>query len=633
MKKIFIILSLIYVFARINVKASITIDLTGKKPLLQETAIGTGQNIQPDGVFKGGWNKYGSYKDIDGNTITTYWSCKGTKCQILSVNDSYPDRYSIKSDYHPTITPPTPTTNSNKYECYRKELGNNKYDYKWSNKKIDEYEIISEIDDDKLCSNLNTCVLKDSDNSINPTYTCQNNISTSKIENSSLCSVDKNNYYEFKCTESFVANYEPQLENDSLKLTMDNNGLSIGFDYRIMLSVIKLCTGVFDDKLYNESYDKTKEIVSKFNSNTDSKYANYYNTIFEEIKSYPVRYNEKYNSYVEDVTTSELNSANFDAEMIVSYRDSKTDKTINNSYIFDKKMISRNVEKQKIENKCDNVETIDDVVNTVNNEDECSKKCRFNSKDIPSECISNNCSMANHGSNCYSVSQICVDEHIKKCQDSCNNTIVKAETTSHSNCTNNESLQVTLHDGNVVTPFSVKVVEKYELTAPQTYLDASGKVVNRVYYNNIDENNSKYVDGGHRFYLNNIQNGSDYTITTVIKNLGENKESSITNSNCPISINNSSGKYRIINTKNPFVNNDRLNSLNNNWKNNLFDFTNITDSNKDNMYTFNLSKDNIKEIKSNNRNDNDIYLGTCKNINNQNGIMYDICDIINSKNN
>ncbi len=180
-----------------------------------------------------------------------------------------------------------------------------------------------------------------------------------------------------------------------------------------------------------------------------------------------------------------------------------------------------------------------------------------------------------------------------------------------------------------VHEFTATIVETYEFSPPQVYLNNIGEVVKTVYNNQSDEGNDKYINGGHRIYLDKARVGSNYTIDTEITGLGIKKDSSIRNKNCKFDVveSKSSEAYRIINTKNPFINDDRLNNLNNNWKNIVFDFTNVIDSKEGALYTFDLSREDISNIKADNHSNREAYLGTCNEKSHSN-VMSRICGII-----
>ena len=169
------------------------------------------------------------------------------------------------------------------------------------------------------------------------------------------------------------------------------------------------------------------------------------------------------------------------------------------------------------------------------------------------------------------------------------------------------------------------------MTAPKSYLDSVGNVVKTIRNTETFTNSNNYIDGGHKFYLDNISVETDNTIGTQIKKLGFKGGSVINNSNCKFNIvENAKESYRIINPDNPFVSKERLNALkNSNWKNDTFDFTSITNSNIGVLYTFDLSRKDIVEIKKDNSNNNDAYLGTCSNAKNLTGTVKRMCDIIN----
>ncbi len=151
----------------------------------------------------------------------------------------------------------------------------------------------------------------------------------------------------------------------------------------------------------------------------------------------------------------------------------------------------------------------------------------------------------------------------------------------------------------------------------------------------VSETYSGGIDGGNKFYTDINSDTGDFTLTILVSNLGKKVKSTITNSKCVGTMSESTELYRIVETDNPFVNKNRLNSINNNWKNSKFDFTQSISNYSGNMYVFNLSRSNINEIKEDNKRDNNSYIGTCdKTTNKLSSAMESVCDTIkNSKNN
>ncbi len=549
-----------------------------------------------------------------GCTITVQdRGCSNGKGQLTSLNSCTPGKFDY-SEYDCKIPDIEIPDNEESYRCYRKKLANDEYDFKWTNKKPTGYVEVSEIKSESLCSNLSICVLSESDNNINPSYTCQGSITTDDVQNESLCKVDSNTFYEFRCTETFVADYAPMINGEKLTLNIDRGGLSAGFDYNIKLSVIKLCSGNFNAELYNGAYSKIQKQINSAKDETEKKY---YNKMLEKLEDYVKQYNAKYQSYVVGVTT-DTTPPDFSGELVI-YKDN----VATERYNFDKKMLDKKIEKKKIENTCTEVASVSNIVVDLKNIGKCISDCMGNNS--TSSSCHDNCGM---DSKCHSN---CENNAASSCSKNCNNIKVEEVSSANSgkNCPSGEDLTVTLKDGNTVSPFTVEILERYELTAPKTYLDNSGKVVKRIYNNEVDENNEMYLDGGHRFYIDNVEEDSDYKATTIISYLGENKKSSIKNENCQFEIISvQTEAYRIINTKNPFINDQRLGKLNNNWKNDKFDFTKIIDSDREPLFTFNISKEDIANIKVDNMKVAEAYLGTC-NEKNHSEVMSKICAIIN----
>lgn len=166
---------------------------------------------------------------------------------------------------------------------------------------------------------------------------------------------------------------------------------------------------------------------------------------------------------------------------------------------------------------------------------------------------------------------------------------------------------------------------------PKVYLD---KITG-----GITTNKNNVIDGGYKVYseLNTeVKNANPIEIT--ISNLEDNKV--ITNNKCLINIVEPKSLYRIVDVNNPFVNSSRDKPKN--WLNGSVDYTTIIDGmtesghnrlvdyKKNPLYTFNLKKSEIEELKHNNEENGNDYLGTCSG-EVKNPINIKICEIINAK--
>ena len=519
---------------------------------------------------------------------------------------------------------------NDKYKCYRLKKADGEYDYQWTNTPGTNYEEVRGITNKNDCAPVgefhagspNVCDVNTINNSINPSYVCENNISTNKLESGSSCTKNQTTFYEYKCTENFVANYKPGLKNKELMLNIDRSGLSLGFEYNITLTSIKTCEGIFYDGVYNKAYNLAKlSLDSATNAEDKAKFQN----MLEEIKSYATNYNNIYKSFNEEssIDNSKINVA---GDITIEYL--KTNQKANDNlssitYPFDVQIIDRKVKKVEQTNTCIEHDNIEQTVEVAEDNSLCISNCMNDIVKITSIC-KNKCD----GQSSCLINCI-INEKSSICSEDCNKTV----TNNHkSTCTNKRNLQVTLADGTKVSPFSINITETYQLSAPKAYLDNNGKIVKRIYSNEIDTGNDDYIDGGHKFYLDNIKDGDNYKITTVIKNLGVNGKSTIKNQDCKLKTIQEKGElYRIIDVNNPFVNNERLNLLNNNWKNDTYDFTNITNKYQGSLYVFNISKSDINAIKNNNKL-SDAYLGVvCKDKKNWVGIIGQICEEIYSK--
>lgn len=162
------------------------------------------------------------------------------------------------------------------------------------------------------------------------------------------------------------------------------------------------------------------------------------------------------------------------------------------------------------------------------------------------------------------------------------------------------------------------------LIPPVTYIDRiTGEITN----------STDGLNGGNKFYTDINGDVGVQNLVIKISNLGKNKNSSITNEKCNLSVYNENLIYRLIDVGNPFINPTREKGRN--WLNNSFNFVNTIKSNiwyLDYLYKFDLPHSDISAIKESNYNNKiaDSYLGTChKSYNMQDDITKKICKVMN----
>ena len=556
--------------------------------------------------------------------ITTQSSACENGRRKVTYNDSCKGSH----DEYVSCTSPNPQETP---ACYR-SLNGGEFTYYFDTKR-NSNDIKEPTLNEKTCKEKNFCTEESYGSNGEAVGVCANKLTINDVKSGSTCTQEGNEFYNFECVESYVAAYTPELENDKLTLKIASNGLIQGLGYQINLKTIKSCTGNFNDVVFKEAYDNMNNFLKNAK---DSEGKKFYENQIEKLKGYVKAYNEKYSSYNASLIENNDSSSSISGKITFNYLKNNSDVKGESNFNFNVERVDVSVDAVEISGSCSITSNLETVVNESENSIDCEKKCTNTNLgyEIASKCLdTSNCVKYQLTGNACSptINKSCSDEIKEKCITECsnnskNNTSSNQVTGSNSTCNDNKNLAVTLYDIGTVKPFNVTLVETYVLTPPQVYLDNSGKIVTP---NESDIN--KYIDGGYKFYLGDAKVGTGYQISTTIEGLGLNKNTTIKNNNCNFEVVEQEREaYRIIDVDNPFVNNARLDSLNNNWKNKVFDFTKITNSNSGNLYTFNISKDKINSIKNDNSLNSNSYLGTCssKNIS---GIMEDICREINSK--
>ncbi len=431
-----------------------------------------------------------------------------------------------------------PPADINPYSCYRKDLGNDIYDYQWVSSAPSGYTKVNEITSENECLllNPNYCQSGNISNNDEFSYKCVNHANTSDITSTVVCQNNSTDFYEVNCNDSYSVSYNPELNNTSMKIKK-----GLGFDYKINLTSKKRCVGVFHVNEWKDAYDKASKLLSRANKSNDEREKKYYQNKLDEI----VKAIDSYNNWQPSGTNS-----NIEATINLNYKEAK-------------------------KTNMDHIEKF--IVNKVSSK---SNK------------------MVNDDSN--SASQIA---------NAC-------ETINNVR----------------VCPFEILEENVYEMIPTKHYISKnSGEIIKVSYDNNgnIANDLSNAFDGGNKFYISmNAVVGDNYNISTEII-VGNVK---IKNSSCSLNIIDGGKElYRIIDEKNPFVNDTR--KIGNNWQSDMFDFTKIITKSSQPLYTFNLPKDVIAGIKRSNSNDKEAYLGTCqRKIDMQDEVMRPICAEINKYN-
>lgn len=184
------------------------------------------------------------------------------------------------------------------------------------------------------------------------------------------------------------------------------------------------------------------------------------------------------------------------------------------------------------------------------------------------------------------------------------NFITKDEKTvidsSNTKYTNNMKLST----GEEVKAFKSKVTKTKNLMPPKVLFNKDGSINTNGVGNTID--------GGNHFMIELETDPGNYSFSIEITNLGVNHSGKITNNACNLNVYDRDYLYRIIDVNNPF---DIQNlTPGENWISNNYNFENTINSStwSDNyLYKFDLSKDDIKDIKESNGNYANPYLGIC----------------------
>ena len=184
-----------------------------------------------------------------------------------------------------------------------------------------------------------------------------------------------------------------------------------------------------------------------------------------------------------------------------------------------------------------------------------------------------------------------------------------------------------LRNGTQVCDFSnYKLETKIKLKPTEVLIDRqSGETTNNV------ENS---LNAGNKIYTSlNIDEGL-YPIEIEINNIGGISNFTLNNNRCSINVKKRENnfEYRIIDVENPFlVNSGR--SIGKNWLNTTYDYTKTIEKDiwsKKAIYTFNLSKSDITELKNSNSLNRDAYFGSCyKDENQMDSITRKICRVMN----
>lgn len=148
-------------------------------------------------------------------------------------------------------------------------------------------------------------------------------------------------------------------------------------------------------------------------------------------------------------------------------------------------------------------------------------------------------------------------------------------------------------------------------TLPTAYYNA-----NKIVYNACDgciKLSNQYYISDNRKYID-----TDYRYTINVNGLGYNKSWNVKTNDCSLKVVEDPIIYRPIEVSDPFLESvDSNRQTGRNWKNGLFDFTNIIKEDiwtKDSLYVFNITNQNVKSIRKNNSElGANAYLGTdCK---------------------
>ena len=206
---------------------------------------------------------------------------------------------------------PQPPSQESQYACYRADLGNNNFDYKWASSAPKGYTKVSGIKSKTECEllNPNYCENNNISSSKGFDYKCVNSLNTSDITSKVVCQNNSTDFYEVSCSELYSVNYEPQISNEILNV---KKGLS--FEYKISLTSKKKCIGKFDVDKWNDAYEKANNLVKRAIKSGDTKEKKYYENIRDNI----VKTIESYNNWLPS-----MSNKNISASINIIYKENK----------------------------------------------------------------------------------------------------------------------------------------------------------------------------------------------------------------------------------------------------------------------------------------------------------------------
>ncbi len=562
-------------------------------------------------IYRGKWNLVGNNVCYSDRKTLTRKNNREKQAWEGEWYDHEKNKYCYKEYYTrcsgggDTIISQDPT-----YACYRTS------DYKlyWANKPNTSSDVKLSSISQENCNDQNFCRGETSVGKKNIEETCRNTIKVDGVNSGANCSNEEGEFYKITCAETFVAGYLPELEdregNNAYTLTIGMNDLGQGFGSIVSLKTVKQCTGTFDNVRYNSAYKNLKSKLDSTKSAGDTAGERYYSNQITTLQSYVESFN---NNRIKYVDNSSKDAINVTGKILFKYN-SRTER----QYDYEVKKDDYNVQTVQSPFACEDMGDIGNITTDMEDDIICEKECTTSilTTQITENCIQTSTGRCKGRTCATTINEDCQKEIIENCKKTCENE--KAVSSSKNESTKEcNGTTTTLLDGLEVIPFTTTVTESYTLHAPELYLDSSGKNV-------TPTDTTEYTYGGRKFYLDGLKVGKNYKVTILINNLGMNKSSSITNKDCEFQVTNELPKYRIIDIDNPFVNQNRLNNTNINWKNSVYDFTDVIKEKKETLYTFNLSREDIEVIKNDNVRDNS-YLGLCTDNNREQGVIGNIC--------